>query len=234
MNKIEVCLSPALIDLYSLKGKIVVIVDILRATSSMVTGFAHSVEKIIPVTAVDKCLQLKAEGCIAAGERNGQIVEGMDMGNSPFSYMAETLKGKTVAMTTTNGTLAIEKAREATQILIGAFLNIQHLADHLKQSKQDILIFCAGWKGRVNMEDSLFAGNLIQLLTATHSIEDDSAHLALSMYQQAQGDIATYLAPCAHAQRLAKMNIQKDIDFCFQKDKYQVIPHFKEGKLVNL
>jgi len=233
-HSIEVCLSPRLIELYELKGKTVVVVDILRATSSMVTGMAHYVKEIIPVTTVEKCFELQKKGCIAAGERNGQVVDGMDMGNSPFSYMDKNLESKTIAMTTTNGTVAIEKSTSAKQILIGAFLNIQCLADYLKEYKNDVLVFCAGWKGRVNLEDSLFAGNLIHLLEGSHTCQDDAALMARSMYTSAQHDISAYLADCAHAQRLGNLGIQKDIDFCFQKDKYQIIPHFKEGKLVTL
>jgi len=234
MRKIEVCLSTELIHLYDLKGKIVVVVDILRATSTMVTGFAHHVEKLIPVTYVEECKALQAKGCIGAGERGGQVVESMDMGNSPYAFMDENLKGKTIAMTTTNGTLAIQKSLSADKILIGAFLNIQSLANYLKEKPNDVLIFCAGWKGKFNLEDSLFAGNLIELLKDTHYCVDDAALATKSMYSDSKGDITTYLANCAHVQRLSKLNIEKDIEFCFQKDKFQVIPVYDEGKLVAL
>lgn len=233
MNKIEVCLSPELIHLFDLKGKIVVVVDILRATSSMVSGFASGVKEIIPVTKVEECKALQAKGYVGGGERNGQKVEGMDIGNSPFSYMDAEMVGKSIAMTTTNGTLAINKSKEADEILIGAFLNIQAVANYLQEAKKDIVVFCAGWKGRVNLEDSLFAGNLISLLKETHKCADDAALMTESMWEVAKDNVKGYLSQCAHAQRLKKLevDIDKDIDHCLERDLYQIVPYFRDGKI---
>ncbi|MFK7899412.1 MAG: 2-phosphosulfolactate phosphatase [Cyclobacteriaceae bacterium] len=231
MKNIEICLSPDLVHLHDVKGKCVVVVDILRATSSMVSGIAHGVGSIIPVTSVEKCKELQATGCLAAGERGGEKVAGMDMGNSPFSYMEESLKGRNIAMTTTNGTVAIEKSSEADHILIGAFLNISAVAQKVKELNQDTLIFCAGWKGRVNAEDTLFAGNLIDLITDTHMYADDATRMAYTLYKGVEDSLKEYLMQCDHAKRLERLNIRKDISFCLKKDEYSIVPECIDGRI---
>ena len=147
MKNIAVCLTPELIHLFDLKGKTVVVVDILRATSCMVSGFANGIEKIKPVASLDECKELGKNGYLTAAERGGQKVEGFDMGNSPFSYMDPAIKGKKVAVTTTNGTLAISKSIGAEHILIGSFLNISRVAEEVRKLDKDVIIHCAGWKG---------------------------------------------------------------------------------------
>ena len=161
MRTIEVCLTPELIRQHNLKGKVVVVVDIFRATSCIVTGLANGVKSIRPVAEVEETMALGKQGYIMAGERGGQKVDGFDLGNSPYDYQDESLKGKKVAISTTNGSQAILKSQGASQILIGAFLNLESLTEYLLQLPQSIVIHCAGWKGTPNLEDTLFAGALI-------------------------------------------------------------------------
>ncbi len=232
MKKIEVCLSPELLHLFEVKGKSVVIVDILRATSSIVTALAYEVGCIIPVATIDECKKLKESGCIAAAERNGQMVEGFDLGNSPFSYMESHLKGKKIALTTTNGTLALSKSKDAERIVIGAFLNISSIAKFLNSKAEDILIVCAGWKGHANLEDTLFAGALIEILKPNAIIEQDSALLANTSYQQAQKNMFEYLSHSSHFKRLQRLGVEKDILYCLEIDKYQVVPILKGDMLI--
>lgn len=232
MKKIDVCLTPELLKLYDLSGTIVVAVDILRATSCMVTAFAHGIKEIIPVKTLEECEVLREEGFLAAAERNGEKVDGYDFGNSPFSYMDENIKGKTLAVTTTNGTIAITESKSADEVLIGAFLNLQSVSDYLIKANKDIIIVCAGWKGRVNLEDTLFAGALIDSLKNDYSIEHDAAILALSAYEDAADDIISYLSTCSHVRRLQRLNISKDIEFCLRRNVYNVVPMLKGNSLV--
>lgn len=232
MRNIDVCLSPELIDLYDIEGKIVVVVDILRATSCMVTATAHGIKEIVPVCEVEECKQLQQKGYLAAAERNGDVVEGFEFGNSPFSYMDENIKGKSLGVTTTNGTIAINRSRPADEVLIGAFLNISAIAEYVKGKDKDLVIFCAGWKGRVNLEDTLFAGALIDLLKETHSLEHDAAIVAHSTYLNAQEDMLTFLSGCSHVRRLNRLNIKKDIEFCLRTDVYDVIPALKGDSII--
>ena len=231
---VDVCLSPDLLHLYELKDKIVVVVDILRATSCMTTAIAHGVKSITPVASLEECEVLKMKGLLAAAERDGQIAEGFDLGNSPFSYMNEDLVGKSLAVTTTNGTLAITKSKKAVQVLIGSFLNISVLAEYLLTQPHDVLILCAGWKGKFNLEDTLFAGALAQRLCTEFKEACDAPLAAITLYDVAKHDMLGFLSNSSHVKRLQKLNIHEDIAFCLQEDLYPVIPILKKGKLVQL
>ena len=232
MPKVEVCLSPELIHLFDLNGKIAVIVDILRASTSMTTGLAHGVAEIKPVAQLEECSALKKEGYFTAGERNGQKVEGFDIGNSPFSYMEEKFKGGKIATTTTNGTLAITKSTNADQVIVGSFLNLTSIANYLKEQGKDVVIHCAGWKGNYSLEDTLFAGALYEVLQDSFNSESDATHSALTLYKAAKKRLYETILESSHAKRLEKHNINKDLEFCAKIDVYDIVPMLKNGSLV--
>lgn len=232
--KVEVCLTPELLHLFPLKGKVVVVVDILRATSCMVTAMAHEVKTIIPVAKVEQCKALQATGLICAAERDGKKVEGFDLDNSPFSYMQEHLKHKTIAVTTTNGTQAITLSAEADSIVIGAFLNISTVADYLLKLKKEVLIVCSGWKGQFNLEDTLFAGALAEKLKSEFSCEQDATVAAHKLYTVAKNNLSEFVSTAQHVKRLAALNITNDIAFCLQFDTYRVLPICTNGKITNV
>lgn len=233
MKNIEVCLSPDLIHLFELAGKTVVVVDILRATSCMTTAFAHDIHSMKPVATLEECKALKQEGYYIAAERGGQKVEGFDIGNSPFSYMEPILEGQKVAVTTTNGTLAITKSVTANNVLIGSFLNISAVAKKVIDLGQDLIIHCAGWKGRVNAEDTLFAGALIELLLDSFKMAADDASVAYALFQHHKNNMLEYVSQSSHAQRLQGFGIKKDIEFCLEIDKYAVVPYLKNGSIIS-
>ncbi len=234
MRKIEVCLTPELIHQYDLEGKIAVAVDIFRATSCMVSGIANGVADIYPVATVDECFELGKEGMIMAGERGGIKVDGFDIGNSPFDYMSDEVKGKSVVVSTTNGTRTILASLNADEVLIGAFLNIGVLAEYLKNAQKDVVIHCAGWKGTVNLEDTLFAGALINLLIDQMEISGDSALIAHQLYLANQDKLLEIARQSAHAQRLSGFGVAKDIEFCMTSNQYETIPVYVDGKLKSL
>ncbi|HVD97462.1 MAG TPA: 2-phosphosulfolactate phosphatase [Cytophagaceae bacterium] len=232
MKNVEVCLTPDLVKTYGVENKIVVVVDILRATSVMTTALAHGIQSITPVASVEECQCLKDSGYLAAAERDGKTVDGFDFGNSPFTYMDKSLAGKKLAVTTTNGTLAITRSVEAEEVVVGSFLNISSVANYLINQPHDVMILCAGWKGRVNLEDTLFAGALIELLGNAFDSENDSAIAAVALYRMAKDDMMGFLKNSSHAKRLKGLSIIKDIDFCLQRDVYDIIPVLKDGELV--
>lgn len=235
MKSIDVCLTPDLLHLHNIDNTIVVVTDIFRATSCMVTGLAYGVGSITPVATVEECFELQQKGYIAAAERNAMKVEGFDLDNSPFSYMDEDLIGANIAMTTTNGTLSITKAKtSAVKVLVGAFLNLGAIVNHLKSQPYDVLVLCAGWKGRVNLEDTLFAGALVDALKDEYMIGEDSALMAMRAYQQAQNDLLGYVANSSHVRRLQRLGIHKDISYCLQRDLYDVVPVLRGSTLVNM
>ena len=235
MKNIDVCLTPDLLHLHNIDNTIVIVTDIFRATSCMVTGFAYGVKAIIPVETVEECQALQAKGFIAAAERNAQKVEGFELDNSPFSYMDEKLIGEKIAMTTTNGTYSITKAKSsAVKVLVGAFLNLNAIVEYLKTQPYDVLVLCAGWKGRVNLEDTLFAGAVVDAVQNEFFVAEDSAILAMRMYQQAKDDMLGYLANSSHIRRLQRLGINKDIGYCLQRDLYDVVPVLRGNELVNM
>lgn len=230
---VDVCLSPDLIHLYAIDDRAVVVVDILRATSCMVTAFAHGAASVTPVAHLDECLAMKGRGFCTSGERDGEKVEGFDLGNSPYEYMNETVRGKNIAFTTTNGTQAIDKVRGAKNVIIGCFLNLRAVANYLRSQGGDVLILCSGWKGRINLEDTLYAGALIKALGGDYTLECDAPRMALSMYEHACNDLGGSLKDSSHVKRLNRLNIENDIKFCLELDRYDVVPVLRDGVLVD-
>lgn len=217
--------------LYDVHDRTVVVVDILRATSCMVTALACGAESITPFANLDDCRQMKTQGYVTSGERNGEKVEGFDKGNSPFEYDGDAVRGKKIAFTTTNGTLAIERSKNARELVIGAFLNLSALTEHLQNGTHNVLIVCAGWKGKMNLEDTLFAGALMETLSGDFEPECDAPLAARHLYSLAKNDLSKFLLNASHVRRLARLNIHRDIEFCLTKDKYTVLPVLRDGVL---
>jgi 2-phosphosulfolactate phosphatase len=232
MKTVDVCLSPDLIHLYDVSDKVVVVVDILRATSCMTAGLAYGVKSITPFENLEQCEFMKYQGYLIAGERNGQKVDGFDLGNSPFDYMEEYVKGKKVAVTTTNGTVAIEKSKRAIEVIIGSFLNISAVAEHVKNQRQNVLILCAGWKGKINLEDSLFAGALVNKIFNEFDYECDAPLLAQATYLHMKDNMLERVQNSSHARRLNKLNVHKDIEYCLKEDEFDIVPKLVNGELV--
>ncbi|MDH5474097.1 MAG: 2-phosphosulfolactate phosphatase [Cyclobacteriaceae bacterium] len=232
MKKIEVCLSPELIPLYELKNKVVVIVDVLRASSTMVTALANGVKQIRTFSNVSACEAMKNNGYLIAGERGGDIIKGFDLGNSPLSFLNEKYFSENLALTTTNGTLAIKLSEKASKIIIGAMINLEATAKFLQNQDKDVVVFCAGWKGKVNLEDTLFAGALIELLLEDFLVECDASVVARAVYRDAKDDVMGYLKNSSHVNRLAKLGIIKDIEFCLTPNQYDIVPELDGDSIV--
>lgn len=233
---VNVCLSPSLIPLYKVEDYVVVIIDIFRATSSICYGIENGAEAIIPVSEVEECAAYREKGLdyLLAAERDGKVVDGFDFGNSPFSYTAEKVAGKTVVLTTTNGTHALHLSRSAKKIVIGSFLNLTAVCNWLKTQNDNILLVCAGWKNNFNLEDTLFAGAVVEQLKSLDFKLDDAAIAANDLFQLGKHDINRYLKKTSHGERLKKLGIEKDIEFCLQTDLTTAIPVLEGEKLVKL
>lgn len=233
-RKLEVCISPALFPVYyRSKDCVVVVIDVFRATSAICTAFEHGVNSIIPVASIEDALEYKQKGYLVAAERNGEVVEGFDMGNSPFSYMDASLKGRDIVLTTTNGTKAIERAKAADKILIGSFLNLSAVVRALERENKNVILLCAGWKDRFNLEDTLFAGAVINKLKENPIFTGlaDSSLAALSLFEQAKDDLNGFLKKSSHRNRLAKLDLEQDIEYCLRIDISDKVPTFKGNAL---
>jgi 2-phosphosulfolactate phosphatase len=232
---VDVCLSPQLYPAYEREDTIVVVIDVLRATSAMCTAFEYGVDKMIPVATLEEAMEYKKQGYLVGAERNGIAIEGFDFGNSPYSYMTEKTKGQTVVISTTNGTQAIEAARNAYQVVIGAFTNITALCNWLQTQNKNVLLLCSGWKNRLNLEDTVFAGAVSERLINSNLFHTgDAALAALFLYQQTQQSQVKFFHNSSHSKRLAAMGLKKDIKYCFTLDETSIIPVLDGKYLVKM
>lgn len=230
---LEVCLSPALLHLFDVKNSIVVIIDVLRATSTICTALYNGASRVIPVASVEECVNIgRALGGITAGERDGRIAEGLAYGNSPFEYPREFVENKTLVLTTTNGTKLLHMAKDAIQIITGSFPNISAVCDYLVAQNQNVILGCAAWKDRVNMEDTLFAGAVVSRIKQHFDVNCDSAIAAETLYHSAKQDIYTFMKQASHYKRLAQYGLEKDIHYCLTADGANVLPLFRDGELI--
>jgi 2-phosphosulfolactate phosphatase len=231
------CLSPAMLHLYDLDNCIVVIIDVFRATSTIAAALANGAEKVIPVDSVRGAIDIGTEmGCITAGERDGKIAEGLQYGNSPFEYPCEFIAGKTLVLTTTNGTKLLHMAlqRGASEVVTGSFPNLSAVCDHVVASGKNVLLGCSAWKDRVNMEDSLFAGAVINRVKQHFTIHCDASLAAETLYRHSLVDTWNFIKQTTHYHRLAAYGLEKDMQWCISKDVANVLPVYKEGALVLL
>ena len=234
---VEVCIAPNNYYLYTEYGDIVVVIDVLRATSAICTAFDSGVERIIPVPSVEEARKyIGKPDHIVAAERNGEIVEGFEYGNSPFNYMDHDLSGKTLVLTTTNGTKTIDVAKGAKQLVIGSLLNLDALCDWLLEQEQNTLLLCSGWRDKMNLEDTICAGAICEKLLESlkfQSIEDSSI-VAKYLCRSAATGYLGLLKSSSHRRRLRRLNMNADIKYCLIPNQSTAIPILKDGVLVNL
>jgi len=229
----EVILSPALIPHYELEGKVVVVIDILRATTTMCYAFINGAERIIPVETVKEAKQYLGKDFVVAAERNGEMVEGFTLGNSPESFTPEIVSGKTVVLTTTNGTHTLHQCKTADKIVTGAFTNISALCNWLIGWKQPVVLACAGWKNKFNLEDTVFAGAVLHTVKEHFDISDDACTASLNLFLTASQDLEAYLRHSNHAQRFNRLGID-DLPLCLETDITDIVPIYSNGVLVSL
>ena len=233
---VEVCYTPGEYEYFKGSYEIVVVIDVLRATSAICAAFDNGIASIIPVPTVEEAWEYKKKGFLAGAERKGQIVEGFDFGNSPFSYMNPDFKGKDVVLTTTNGTKSLDVAKDAEIVVVGSFLNLDYLSKWLENQDKNILCLCSGWQDKFNLEDTICAGAIADYLitTGNYTSVEDSSIAAKYLYQSAKDNYFGYLKSSSHRRRLKNLNLNEDIKYCLTPNQTNVIPILKNGKLVNL
>ncbi|MFN9392865.1 MAG: 2-phosphosulfolactate phosphatase [Flavobacteriales bacterium] len=233
---VEVCYTPGQYALYKENFDIVVVIDVLRATSAITTALHHGVKEIIPVSSVEEARAYKAQGYIAGAERDGQVVEGFDFGNSPYAYMEPHMQGKTVVLTTTNGTKAIQMASDRGTVVIGCLNNLDYLCRWLIEQQRNTLILASGWKDKVNLEDTICAGAIADTLLETRRFrtDEDSTVAAKFIYRSAREHLWSFLRASSHRRRLIKLNIQRDVKYCLTLNTVPCIPVLRHGVLVKM
>lgn len=233
---VEVCFTPGEYTYFKDEFEIVVVIDVLRATSAICAAFDNGVKSIIPVPTVEEARAYKEKGYLAGAERKGQIVEGFDFGNSPFSYMREDFKGQEIVLSTTNGTKSLDVAKNAEIVVVGSFLNLDALSIWLAKQEKNVLCLCSGWQDKFNLEDTICAGAICEYLINTGNFvsDEDSSIAAKYLFMSARENYLGYLKSSSHRRRLKNLNLNEDIKYCLTPNQTSVIPILKDGKLVKL
>ncbi|MFL3001929.1 MAG: 2-phosphosulfolactate phosphatase [Cytophagales bacterium] len=230
MSSIEICLTHEQLENYQHKDKNVVVIDVLRATSTINTILFSGAKSVMPVETLDECMKLRDQGYIIMAERMGKKVEGFDFGNSPTKIEKSEFEGKDVGIATSNGTKAIVKTKGSHITLIGSFLNLSKIIEYINNSNNDVLLVCSGWKGSTNLEDTLCAGAIVAGLQ-NFEYDSDTVIIAKKLYEQSKGDILSLMQKSSHAKRLSGYDNVKDIEFCSQVDTQEILPFFDKEKI---
>lgn len=232
---LEVCLSPALLHLYNTNNTVVVIIDIFRATSTITAALHNGAKCVIPVASVPECIEIGKElpGSITAGERDGKVADGLQYGNSPLEYPSDFIRDKTLVLTTTNGTRLLHMVQGASSIVIGSFLNLSAVCDYLLEQQKNVLLGCASWKDRFNLEDTLFAGAVTDRVQHAFDINCDSARAARHLYKSANGaPLIEFLRDSSHYKRLSACGLSHDMEYCSTPDLHPVLPYLHGREII--
>jgi len=236
-NTIEVCFSPKLFEnILTTSDYVTVVVDVLRATTSICAALACGAKSVIPVSTPEEARQYKQKGFAVAAERDGLRLDFADFGNSAFDFMNNDVTGLEIVFSTTNGTVALETAKSSEAVVLGAFINISALSDWLVKSDKNVVIFCSGWKNMFCLEDSIFAGALVEKLLekADFDVQCDSALASLDLWKIARTDLLGYIQKAAHRKRLRMLGVDDVLEYCFTLDAVNVVPFLKNGKLIEI
>lgn len=230
-------LSPSLLNLYDLNNSVVVIIDVFRATSTIAAAIYNGAKAVIPVDTVPKAIEISKQiSGIAAGERDGKLAEGLEHGNSPMEYSRAFIEDKTLVLTTTNGTRLLQMAIDngADDIITGSFPNLGAVCDYVLAQNKNIVLACAGWKDKVNIEDLLFAGAVVAKCKQYVTVHCDSSFIAASLYEQNKHDLLNYAQNLTHYHRLvSRFGYIDDIQFCLTENAANILTKFHQGKITS-
>ncbi|PWH86254.1 2-phosphosulfolactate phosphatase [Brumimicrobium oceani] len=233
---IEVCYTPADYEYFKGRFDIIVVIDVLRATSAICSAIHNGVNSVIPVSTIEEAKEYQDKGYLVGAERQGEIVEGFDFGNSPYSYMKPELKGQDIVLSTTNGTRAINIAKDAPTVVIGALTNLNFLCNWLIEQDKNVLCLASGWKDKFNLEDTICGGAIAESLlkTGKFTSNDDSSVAAKYLFLAAKDNYFGFLKSSSHRRRLKKLNLNEDIKFCLTPNSMDVIPILRNDRIEKL
>ncbi|MCU0456521.1 MAG: 2-phosphosulfolactate phosphatase [Bacteroidales bacterium] len=232
-RRLETCFSPALYEADLHRGSVVVIIDVLRASSAICTAFENGADSLIPVAEVHEAREYKNRGYLVAAERDGFVLDFADFGNSPFNFTRERVEGKTIVYSTTNGTGIIRQASSASAIAVGCFMNMRAVTDWIIRHNTDAVLFCAGWKNRFNLEDTICAGAMAEtlMLSGLYTTICDSTHAAIDLWTLAKGDLHGYIEKAAQRSRLRDKGLDDCLDLCLTFDTTSKVPVIRNSVL---
>jgi len=233
---VEVCLTPAIFKHFENKDAIVVIIDVLRASSAICTAFSNGAVSIIPVAEIQEAKEYKSRGYLVAAERDGYVLDFADFGNSPFNFTRDKVEGKTIVYSTTNGTRIIDLASSSHISVIGTFNNLSAITDWLIRQDRDVILFCAGWKDKISLEDTICAGAIAEKLIESDLFSTicDSVHASVDLWSIARDNPVNYIEKAAQRSRLRDKGLDDCIEYCMTLDINQSIPMIIDGILKDI
>jgi len=232
--KVDLCFSQTQLDEMQLRDKNVIVVDVLRSSTTVAAALHNGAREIIPVGSIESAVKISGslfgDVTLRGGERNGKIIQGFNLGNSPLEYTAATVKGKSIIFCTTNGSVAMVKSRYARTLAIASFVNVSAIVEFVRSLDSDVLILCAGrppLQGGFSLEDAVCGGMIVHRLTPekTNSVElTDSSQAARSLYKSFGKSILKMLKNTDHGRHLTEIGFQDDIKMCAQVDSIPIVP----------
>lgn len=236
--KVDIIISADYIREDLIKDKIVVVIDMLRATSVITTALMNGCKKVIPTLTIEEAVHIKSteisKECILGGERRAMKIDGFDFSNSPLEYSRDVVKGKTIVITTTNGTRTLTNCLEASRIFIGCMLNASSVAKKLININEDVVIVNAGTYGQFSMDDFICSGAIVKAM-ADKGIDidlTDIAKTALKTYED-YPNIIDYIKEARHYSVMTSLGLQDDIAYCVKKDLTDIVPEYIDGSIIN-
>lgn len=229
--KIDIITAGSQVIPEMVKNTTVIVIDVLRATSVVITALKNGAKSVVPVTSVEEALDTrkKLENVVLGGERKAQKIEGFDLSNSPEEYTSTAVYDKNVIITTTNGTQAISRSSAAAKVYIGALLNAKAVSEKAVKENSDIVIVNSGTNGHFSMDDFIASGAIIQDILDIAEYElTDVAKTALLIYRSHM-DLKSYVDQAEHSKVLMSLGLEKDVHYCLQKDLFDIVPEYKHG-----
>jgi 2-phosphosulfolactate phosphatase len=236
--KIDLHFTPTLVDELSLRDRTVVVVDVLRASSTIVTALSNGAREVIPTATVESAMKiagsLGADQALLGGERHGKMIPGFDLGNSPYEYAQGKVRGKSIVFSTTNGSQAMVKARYAAELAICGFINMAAVASFLREGSKDFTILCSGRSGGFSLEDTVCGGMLIARVSEDEEAQlTDGALAAMSLYRTFGRGLLKMMRASEHGRYLEEIGLGNDIKYCASVDAVPVLP-LLEGNVIRL
>ncbi|MGB9773987.1 MAG: 2-phosphosulfolactate phosphatase [Bacteroidota bacterium] len=240
--KIDVYFTPAHVDESQIRDRVVVVIDVLRAATSIATALFNGAREIIPVQDVETALKIHSnlgeDVALLCGERNGKIIEGFDLGNSPLEYSREKVEGKVLIFSTTNGTVAITKAKQSKELVVGSFVNLSAVAKYISDRPEtDVAIICAGKLNMFSLEDAVCAGMIIDQLEVQMSLPvalADGSRAAQVLYKRFERSISKLLQTTDHGKYLSEIGFEKDLEVCATVDSVPVLPVLVDNRVLKI
>jgi 2-phosphosulfolactate phosphatase len=236
--KIDVCLSPHEISEEKLKDHVAVVVDVLRASTTICAALAAGAKEIIPAESIEEAIRwatnLARDAILLCGEREGKLIEGFNLANSPLEYKPKVVKGKTLIFGSTNGSPTVVKTRLAQSTYLAGFVNLAVVVQALTEVEQPLVIICSGKLGQFALEDAVCAGNIVSALKQVldaHPDLTDGANAALLLYQHYQDSILQMVAESDHGRYLTSIGMQHDLPVCAELNRIPILPVFHDGKI---